>query len=122
MGNTVECDKKGWCAVTVNGYPIGWGKASNGILKIIFPKYLRLKDRRKIMNLFESERKVMDVLWREGSITAGEIAKYFLILILAETETLTYTVINKCIKRVISRGEDNLFAPVITKDEVKTMN
>ena len=27
------------------------------------------------MNLFESERKVMDVLWREGSITAGEIAK-----------------------------------------------
>ncbi len=39
------------------------------------------------MNLFESERKVMDVLWREGSITAGEIAKY-LILILAGTETL----------------------------------
>ena len=25
--------------------------------------------------MFESERKVMDVLWREGSITAGEIAK-----------------------------------------------
>ena len=43
MGNTVECDKKGWCAVTVNGYPIGWGKASNGILKNHFPKYLRLK-------------------------------------------------------------------------------
>ena len=31
------------CAVTVNGYPIGWGKASNGILKNHFPKYLRLK-------------------------------------------------------------------------------
>ena len=43
MGNTVECNKKGWCAVTVNGYPIGWGKASNGILKNHFPKYLRLK-------------------------------------------------------------------------------
>ena len=43
MGNTVECDKKGWGAVTVNGYPIGWGKASNGILKNHFPKYLRLK-------------------------------------------------------------------------------
>ena len=43
MGNTVECDKKGWSAVTVNGYPIGWGKASNGILKNHFPKYLRLK-------------------------------------------------------------------------------
>ena len=24
------------------------------------------------MNLFESERKVMDVLWREGSITAEQ--------------------------------------------------
>ena len=35
------------------------------------------------MNLFESERKVMDVLWREGS----KLQKY-LILILAGTETL----------------------------------
>lgn len=43
MGNTIECDKKGWCAVTVNGCPIGWGKASNGVLKNHFPKYLRLK-------------------------------------------------------------------------------
>lgn len=43
MGDTVECDKKGWCAVMVNGYPIGWGKASGGILKNHFPKYLRLK-------------------------------------------------------------------------------
>ena len=43
MGETIECDKKGWCAVTVNGYPIGWGKASNGILKNHFPKYMRLK-------------------------------------------------------------------------------
>lgn len=43
MGETISCDKKGWCAVTVNGYPIGWGKASNGILKNHFPKYMRLK-------------------------------------------------------------------------------
>ena len=43
MGETIEYDKKGWCAVTVNGYPIGWGKASNGILKNHFPKYMRLK-------------------------------------------------------------------------------
>ena len=33
MGDTIPCDKNGWCAVTVNGYPIGWGKASGGILK-----------------------------------------------------------------------------------------
>lgn len=43
MGNTIECEKKGWCVVTVNGFPIGWGKSSNGILKNHFPKYLRLK-------------------------------------------------------------------------------
>lgn len=43
MGQTLECNKKGWCAVTVDGYPLSWGKASNGILKNHFPKYLRLK-------------------------------------------------------------------------------
>lgn len=43
MGSTLEFDKNGWCAVTVNGFPIGWGKASGGILKNHFPKYMRLK-------------------------------------------------------------------------------
>lgn len=43
LGQTLECDKKGWCAVTVDGYPLGWGKASGGVLKNHFPKYLRLK-------------------------------------------------------------------------------
>lgn len=43
IGETIECNKKGWCAVTVNNFPIGWGKASNGILKNHFPKYMRLK-------------------------------------------------------------------------------
>lgn len=43
MGDTLDCDKKGWCAVTVNGFSIGWGKASNGVLKNHFPKHLRLK-------------------------------------------------------------------------------
>ena len=43
MGETIECDKNGWCAVTVNGYPIGWGKASGGVMKNHFPKYMRLR-------------------------------------------------------------------------------
>lgn len=43
MGNTIDCNRKGWCVVTVNNFPIGWGKASNGILKNHFPKYMRLK-------------------------------------------------------------------------------
>ena len=74
------------------------------------------------MNLFESERMVMDVLWREGSITAGEIAK-ILNIDIGWNRNTTYTVINKCIKKgYISRGEDKfLCTPVITKDEVKLM-
>ena len=40
-GETMPCDKKGWTAVLYNGFPIGWGKASDGILKNHFPKYLR---------------------------------------------------------------------------------
>lgn len=72
------------------------------------------------MKLFESERKVMDVLWREGSITAGEVAK-ILSLDIGWNRNTTYTVINKCIKKgYISRGEDKfLCTPVITEDEVR---
>lgn len=42
-GNVINSDKSGWCAVCVNGYPLGWGKASNGILKNHYPKHLRIK-------------------------------------------------------------------------------
>ena len=42
-GETIECTENGWCAVTINGFPIGWGKASGGILKNRFPKYARIK-------------------------------------------------------------------------------
>ena len=41
-GETVLCDKKGWTCVTVSGNPIGWGKASGGVLKNHYPKYLRV--------------------------------------------------------------------------------
>lgn len=40
-GETMPSDKKGWTAALYNGFPIGWGKASEGILKNHFPKYLR---------------------------------------------------------------------------------
>lgn len=40
-GETIPTEKKGWTAVLYNGYPVGWGKASDGILKNHFPKYLR---------------------------------------------------------------------------------
>ncbi len=40
-GETILADKKGWTAVLYNNYPVGWGKASDGVLKNHFPKYLR---------------------------------------------------------------------------------
>ena len=40
-GETQKTDFSGWTAVTFNGYPIGWGKGSEHILKNHFPKNLR---------------------------------------------------------------------------------
>lgn len=42
-GETVETEKEnGWCLVCVDGYPLGWGKITSGIVKNHFPKGLRL--------------------------------------------------------------------------------
>ena len=41
-GNVIPTDKKGWCVVTVDGYGIGWAKASGGIAKNHLPKGLRI--------------------------------------------------------------------------------
>lgn len=43
MGDVLESDLKGWCALLYNGFPVGWGKASSGIVKNHYPKHLRLK-------------------------------------------------------------------------------
>lgn len=41
-GETLETDiKNGWCAVCVEGYPLGLGKAVNGVVKNHLPKGLR---------------------------------------------------------------------------------
>lgn len=44
-GETVAChpDQSGWCPATVLGYPVGWGKAVEGILKNHIPKGLRIR-------------------------------------------------------------------------------
>jgi NOL1/NOP2/sun family putative RNA methylase len=42
-GETLPIDiKKGWVLVTVDSYPLGWGKASGGQLKNHYPKGLRV--------------------------------------------------------------------------------
>ena len=43
-GETVDGDlENGWCAVCVDGFPIGLGKAVNGVVKNHLPKGIRLK-------------------------------------------------------------------------------
>ena len=68
--------------------------------------------------LFDSERKVMEVIWEEGDMTAKEIS-----LILNEkigwNKNTTYTVIKKCIQKgLIERLEPGfLFRARITKEQ-----
>ncbi len=72
------------------------------------------------MKLFDSELKVMDVLWRNGDTTAKEISN-----ILADSigwnMNTTYTVVKKCIaKGAIRRSEPNFLChALISKDEVR---
>lgn len=72
------------------------------------------------IKLFDSELKVMDVLWKEGNVTAKRLTE-----ILKEqvgwNKNTTYTVIKKCIaKGAIERLEPNfLCRAVISKEQVQ---
>lgn len=72
------------------------------------------------VKLFDSERKVMEVLWKEGELPAGQLAK-----ILAEeigwNRNTTYTVIKKCVaKGAITRMEPNFICrPAITQQQAQ---
>ena len=72
------------------------------------------------IKLFDSELKVMDVLWKEGDMTAKQISD-----ILKETTgwnmNTTYTVIKKCIaKGAIERSEPNFMCHAqIAREEVQ---
>lgn len=71
------------------------------------------------MKLFDSELKVMEVLWEQGTKPARDIVD-----VLSErigwNKNTTYTVIKKCIEKgAIEREEPNfLCKPLVTKDEV----
>ena len=41
-GETISADVDGWCAVAVDGFTLGWGKGSCGVVKNHYPKGLRL--------------------------------------------------------------------------------
>lgn len=72
------------------------------------------------MKLFDSELKVMEALWKEGDLTAGQLAK-----ILKEqtgwNRNTTYTVIKKLIEKgAVERYEPNFTCrAVVTKECVR---
>ena len=72
------------------------------------------------IKLFDSELKVMDVLWKEGDMTAMQISDILKTAIGWNMNT-TYTVIKKCIaKGAIERREPNFLChALIAKDVVQ---
>lgn len=72
------------------------------------------------IKLFDSELKVMDILWEEGELTAGQLAK----ILKDQTgwnRNTTYTVIKKLIEKgAIERFEPNFTCKaLITKEQVQ---
>lgn len=72
------------------------------------------------IKLFDSELKVMDMLWKEGDMTAKQISDALKTAIGWNMNT-TYTVIKKCIaKGAIERKEPNFLChALITKGSVQ---
>lgn len=72
------------------------------------------------IRLFDSELKIMEVLWENGETTAKRIAE-----ILGEqvgwSKTTAYTVIKKCIdKGAVGRSEPHFVCrPLITREQVR---
>jgi predicted transcriptional regulator len=72
------------------------------------------------IKIFDSELKVMEVLWKEGDLTAGQLAK----MLHEQTgwnRNTTYTVIGKLIdKGAIERyGSNFTCKAIITKEQVR---
>lgn len=72
------------------------------------------------IKLFDSELKVMDVLWRQGDTTAKEMAQ-ILNKEIGWSKTTTYTVIKKCIdKHAIERIEPKFVCRArVTKEQAQ---
>lgn len=72
------------------------------------------------IKLFDSELKVMDVLWKEGELTAKRISDILKVQVGWNMNT-TYTLIKRCItKGAIERREPNfLCRALIAKEQVQ---
>lgn len=72
------------------------------------------------IKLFDSELKVMETLWKQGDLTAGEISK-ILKNEIGWNRNTTYTVIKKCIEKgAIERTEPKFKCKaIISREEVQ---
>lgn len=72
------------------------------------------------LKLFDSEIKVMDILWKEGDVTARHIANV-LTQRLGWNKNTTYTLIKRCIKKgAIERTDPNFMChALIPKENVQ---
>lgn len=73
------------------------------------------------MKLFESEQKVMEVLWKEGEVSAKRVVEVLKDEI-GWNKNTTYTVIKKCIaKGAIERSEPGFMCtPLIARKEFES--
>jgi len=72
------------------------------------------------IKLFDSELKIMEILWKEGDTTAKRIAEITKEKI-GWSKTTTYTIIKKCIdKEAIERNDPNFVCrPLITREQAQ---
>ncbi len=75
---------------------------------------------KKTVKLFDSELKVMDILWKEGDVQAKHVAD-ILTKELGWNKNTTYTLIKRCIKKkAIERSEPNFMChALIPKEDVQ---
>ena len=72
------------------------------------------------MKLFDAELKIMEVLWKDGDLTAKNIAE-ILNKQIGWSKTTTYTMIKRCIdKGAIERREPNFIChPLVSIDDAR---
>ena len=72
------------------------------------------------IKLYDSELRVMEVLWKEGDTTAKRVAE-ILGKSISWSKTTTYTIIKRCIdKGAIERREPNFIcSPLVTIEEAR---
>ena len=75
-------------------------------------------DNKEPVKLFDSELKVMDVLWKKGDVPAKHIAD-ILTQELGWNKNTTYTLIKRCIKKgAIERSEPNFMCHALIRKEI----